>query len=341
MYDGITGFFTQPVIGAKKEGTAGFFKGFGKGLAGITLKPAAGEFSFSTDVLYSCTGIAFWAVPGYTFQGIYKEIKKRSGSSLQNYFIAARTAQGFEEWAKSTPEERTDILRRWDAMQDEIRNQKKPRYKPFTKSQEAVGSKHSKGGTKQRGTTSDSPDEQLPSIAQLPPRSPSQDTAALGQSLPRGDQSEYEDAIQNSVIATSTGNPEEDAMVEQAIRQSLLGLQSHQPMTQEEEARAESLRGDIHRAQGEPSDTGSSTASMPQDQRGATDNDDDGLRQAIEASQEKTREEKEEELELARAMYESRKAHADQQKAQDEEDAVVEYIKRQTLAENQGQSSRA
>jgi hypothetical protein len=134
-------------------------------------------------------------------------------------------------------------------------------------------------------------------------------------------------------MATSTGNPEEDAMVEQAIRQSLMGLQSHYPMTQEEEARAESLQGDIHRAQGQPSDAGSS---HPQ---GPTGNDDDGLRQAIEASQEKTREEKEEELELARAMYESRKTHADQQKAQDEEDAVVEYVKRQTLADNQGQSS--
>lgn len=43
MYDGITGLVTQPMAGAKKEGFAGFLKGFGKGIGGIALKPGAGE----------------------------------------------------------------------------------------------------------------------------------------------------------------------------------------------------------------------------------------------------------------------------------------------------------
>lgn len=43
LYDGITGFFVQPVKGAQKEGPVGFLKGFGKGLGGIVCKPAAGE----------------------------------------------------------------------------------------------------------------------------------------------------------------------------------------------------------------------------------------------------------------------------------------------------------
>lgn len=48
MFDGISGIVTQPIEGAKKEGVAGFIKGFGKGIGGIVLKPSAGE----TSVVY-------------------------------------------------------------------------------------------------------------------------------------------------------------------------------------------------------------------------------------------------------------------------------------------------
>lgn len=44
MYDGISGLVTQPFKGARKEGTAGFFKGIGKGVGGIVLKPGAGQY---------------------------------------------------------------------------------------------------------------------------------------------------------------------------------------------------------------------------------------------------------------------------------------------------------
>lgn len=47
FYDGITGLVTQPVAGARKEGFAGFLKGFGKGIGGVALKPGAGTFPFS------------------------------------------------------------------------------------------------------------------------------------------------------------------------------------------------------------------------------------------------------------------------------------------------------
>lgn len=43
FYDGISGLFTQPLEGAKKEGFAGLAKGFGKGIGGLMLKPAAGK----------------------------------------------------------------------------------------------------------------------------------------------------------------------------------------------------------------------------------------------------------------------------------------------------------
>ena len=43
MYDGLTGFVTQPINGAKKEGGVGLLKGMGKGIGGLVFKPAAGE----------------------------------------------------------------------------------------------------------------------------------------------------------------------------------------------------------------------------------------------------------------------------------------------------------
>lgn len=64
LYDGISGFFVQPVVGAQKEGALGFLKGFGKGLGGVICKPAAGEsnlFHHSLGILFadagSCQGL--------------------------------------------------------------------------------------------------------------------------------------------------------------------------------------------------------------------------------------------------------------------------------------------
>lgn len=43
VFDGLSGLVTQPLKGAEKEGGMGLLKGFGKGVGGIVLKPAAGE----------------------------------------------------------------------------------------------------------------------------------------------------------------------------------------------------------------------------------------------------------------------------------------------------------
>lgn len=43
FYDGISGLVTQPLKGAQKEGAVGLLKGFGKGIGGLMLKPAAGK----------------------------------------------------------------------------------------------------------------------------------------------------------------------------------------------------------------------------------------------------------------------------------------------------------
>jgi len=94
LYEGITGLVTKPYEGARKEGAAGFVKGFGKGIAGVYLKPAAGAFG----------------IPAYAMKGIHREIVKRFGESTDGYIIAARTAQGFEEWNETNREFRIGIV---------------------------------------------------------------------------------------------------------------------------------------------------------------------------------------------------------------------------------------
>ena len=71
-------------------------------------------------------GAAAWAIPGYTMKGIYKEMKLHSGSSVQNYIIASRTAQGFDEYRQSTEQERRDVVERWKQMQGDIKKKRNP-----------------------------------------------------------------------------------------------------------------------------------------------------------------------------------------------------------------------
>ena len=271
---------------------------------------------------------AFWALPGYTFQGIYKEIKKSSGASLQNYIIAARTAQGFEDWGNSNIEERQDIIKRWEAIQEEIERQKKQWYKPYVESLRQNKSESNESSQVQSQNRSQTASGTIPQIPpyQLSPGAGSRpkNPAEVGtqaqeqphsQIAPHGEQSEYEEAIRQSVMQTSTGDENEDAMVERAIRESLAEFQ-HQPrQAAEEESRAGTLQSDVQHTQGE--------------------GEEEDLRRAIEASQEKTHKEKEEDLEMARAMYESRKAHDEQRKTQLDEDEMMEYIKKHSLEEKE------
>ncbi|KAL8868148.1 MAG: hypothetical protein Q9198_008283, partial [Flavoplaca austrocitrina] len=125
VYDGVTGLVTQPIKGAKQEGVAGFVKGFGKGIGGFLLKPSAGMCIYpNLGVGLVLTGVAFMSLPAYTFSGIYKELQKQFGSSVQNYVVAARLAQGYDDLAASTEQQRLDAVRRWQATQIELRKEK-------------------------------------------------------------------------------------------------------------------------------------------------------------------------------------------------------------------------
>jgi vacuolar protein sorting-associated protein 13A/C len=42
VVSGVTGFVTKPIEGASKGGVTGFFKGAGKGIIGLAVKPVTG-----------------------------------------------------------------------------------------------------------------------------------------------------------------------------------------------------------------------------------------------------------------------------------------------------------
>ena len=119
LFEGITGLVTKPYEGARKEGATGFVKGFGKGIAGAYLKPAAGAFG----------------IPAYAMKGIYQEVVKRFCESTEDYIIAARTAQGFEEWSGTTSEFRIGVVHSYLLL---LKETKKKRGIPGEESLDAV-----------------------------------------------------------------------------------------------------------------------------------------------------------------------------------------------------------
>ena len=227
LYDGVTGLVTQPVKGAQKEGAAGFIKGFGKGLGGFMLKPGAG----------------FFAIPGYSMKGVYKEMSKHFGSSVQNYIIAARTAQGYDDYQASSLEERTDIIQRWKHMQKDIK--KKRNMDELVK--EILEDKKKQGkalkqewGDRRRAMRSASTGRFSRTSDTIPgykdPQSAELAAEASGAALGRAqtdqdpqpellDHDDLDYAIRESVQETSKGDPYEDAAVERAIRASMAELQ--------------------------------------------------------------------------------------------------------------------
>jgi hypothetical protein len=91
---------TDPYKGAKKEGGIGFVKGVGRGIMSVPFRVMGGA----------------WSVPGYAMKGLYQEMVKSKGKSVQNYIIAARIAQGYDEASSVTQQERDDIIKKWSHM---------------------------------------------------------------------------------------------------------------------------------------------------------------------------------------------------------------------------------
>ncbi|KAJ8104937.1 hypothetical protein ONZ43_g7624 [Nemania bipapillata] len=225
LYDGITGLVTQPLKGAEKEGGAGLLKGFGKGIGGLILKPAA----------------AVWSLPAYTMAGVHAEIRTMFAQSAHKYIVASRISQGNQDLNSSSTAEREDIEMRWLGLKDKMRGFYAFKQKEKGKSREASPSapEHTAAATENL--------DELPRAGWLHSRSVSADERKKLQeqrrawkkkraggpfveedmrSISTTDNTgelddEFEAAIQAAVLETSRGNAAEDARIEQAIRSSV------------------------------------------------------------------------------------------------------------------------
>jgi hypothetical protein len=184
--------------------------------------------------------------------GVHKEVRKMFGSSVMNYMIAARTAQGFEDALAATPEERQDILARWIQHKDEYQSEKMKIYEHGGPEGQETGRLSPRGFLQTRhlsfeerkrlhderkkrreeerdkvhseGGHRNCPFCRRSTAHKHTPREIQTTPVVLDE--PDADQNaEFEHAIHASVAATSRGNPEEDMMIERAIRASIRELQ--------------------------------------------------------------------------------------------------------------------
>lgn len=269
FYDGITGLFTQPIRGARADGASGFVKGMLKGAFGLVLKP----------------GAAIWGLPGYTFKGIYMEITKYSGNSTHGYIIAARTAQGFEEWKRSTTADRDAVVELWKrAKLDTKRGRQKygREHTERSRAHMATNSKimdrnkrHSIFGHSPPGSSNPLHESSRHGTDTLRPTGSSRATDnSQPAPLFTATDEEFEDAIRQSVAHTSQGNSHEDAMIERALRASVATLrQRSEPGRDTDDhavygraARASNAEAvQTHRGQARQTVTGSAIANTSHD----------------------------------------------------------------------------
>lgn len=124
VYDGFSGVVTQPIQGQREGGTAGMYKGIGKGIGGMLLKPVAGKSQF----FWPCgelmrTGLA--GLFGLAFKGIYEEIQKIHGKTVDSHIRASLIMQGYNEVKDLTADERAATLAQWKKIEANNRKEKK------------------------------------------------------------------------------------------------------------------------------------------------------------------------------------------------------------------------
>ncbi|GAB0134164.1 hypothetical protein EsDP_00002546 [Epichloe bromicola] len=337
FFDGIAGMVTQPIRGAEKEGAGGFVKGIGKGIGGLIAKPAAG----------------IWGVPAYMMQGVHAQVNKICTRSVTNYIITSRIVQGTQDMAGAGEEEKADIVVRWNNMKSDLKNF------DMLKRKERTAEKAPSAADKP-----ESPFSHAQRFVDAPAPITSHNSSSATQSL--SDDADYEKAIRASVLETSQGNKEEDVVIEAAIRESVGAMRARDAtldalpgasklpakdpsifhdeeyrITDEEyqelieKAIQQSMAnhgGDFHPSQ----DSGTIVAGLAPDSTtpGAQHNVD--FEKAIEESRNPTSvPHGDDEVFLQQAIEASKKEMDRQQSQRNEENIVLEYVKKQSLVEEE------
>ncbi|KAK9437780.1 glycosyltransferase family 1 protein [Metarhizium brunneum] len=368
FFDGIAGLVTQPIRGAEKEGPGGFVKGIGKGIGGLIAKPAAGIWGVPAYMMQGVhaevnkmftKSVQNYIITSRVVQGTQdltraseeekSDIIIRWNNSkwdLKNYYMLKRK----EKTAEKAP-----------AGSEQSTQSDLPFSRPKTSWLHTRGmsaEERKRLQTQKRGFVD----------APVPPSSSSSSARPSS-----SDDAEFEQAIQTSVRETSRGNIEEDAMIEAAIRESIRAMRARGALLETlpedseeipekdlsifedeeyqitdeeyqslvEQAIQQSLASHIEDLF-HPQETGISeldafTTEIHSAQGSGTaqaDEHDADLQRAIEESKNvPTPPSFDDEEELQRAIEASKQDMAREHNQRTEEDIVLEYVKKQSLAE--------
>jgi hypothetical protein len=299
--------------------------------------------------------------------GIHKEVRKMFGSSILNYLISARTAQGYEHWKSSTEEERLDIISRWHEHKSELQS---TRQKVLEEGPEGQGTGHlSPRGFLQTRHLSFEERKKLHEERQLKRKadknkvygergsrcpfchknSPHKHQEEISADLtPTSsapiDHADFEEAIRASVAATSRGNPEEDLMIERAIRASIRELQRSdgpEPALSEQEALDRAIQASVAEAAGVRGRSSAEGDASPHDAEyhallEKSIQDSLSLQTSRAAERPQADIDTDDDEDVKRAIEASKAAHTEQaSKAKTEEEIVLEYVKKQSLMEEE------
>ncbi|KAI4264798.1 MAG: hypothetical protein L6R42_000112, partial [Xanthoria sp. 1 TBL-2021] len=267
--------------------------------------------------------------------------------------------------------QRLDAVKRWQATQIELHKEKEQlkhsgshqhcvflRVKNAAHASFEGDKKNTKNGKLQKnprlpkhGSSAGKKDEGMTSSSRL---------SAFSGDLRHTDSATFEEAIQQSVRATSHGNPEEDAMIERAIRASVTELRAAAKSGDEKQAIQRAIQASIaeatrareatvtgndsapydhndglhqalQRSVSSPNNQGNSIGG-DEDDSGVDTDDDENIRSAIERSQSDYQRSQEVEKQ---SPHEEGYLH----KARTEEEIVLEYVKKQSLLEEEHRRS--
>lgn len=308
-------------------------------------------------------------------QGAYAEVNKLMSKSVQNYIITSRVVQGEMDVTKATEGEKTDILNRWNTdVRHDIKNfeSMKRRERAAEKAPAGQTPASPGGRSTSRLVKRLTGGSQNLEISSERGATASDSQSSLSQNRIDAD-SEFENAIQVSVRETSRGNAEEDAMIEEAIRGSVNAIRQNGDLPnpvpihsdvkdptifEDEEYRItdEEYQALIEQAIQDSLANHGSLLPLPQQSDAeplvpgsphpANSSEDVELKRAIQESQNPpslppryaTSDNDDEQL---RQALEASKNEMDQEKSQrTEEDIVMEYVKKQSLAEEQFRQQR-
>lgn len=284
--------------------------------------------------------------------GIHKEIRNLFGTSVSNYIISARTAQGYEQWRTSTKEERLDIISRWNDKRHEVQSSKQhasdetsgqrgsrgtspkgffqTRHLSFEERKKLQEDRKTKREAKKTGTdvvspaqTSAGPSSQTPDVV----------GSSSASHIDAETHEEFEEAIRASVASTSRGNPDEDSMIERAIRASVRELQnSSGTVLTEQQALDRAIQASVSEAAHQTPASDNNPATRDSEYSSTLEK---SLKDSLRGSQQPIQmlDEDGDDEDLRKALAASRAGHDEKSIARSEEEIVLEYVKKQSLLE--------